>query len=91
MGARSGQQKPQPLIRLERHDPLQSCQGHSIDVASAREQRAGGFADQVPFPAGIGPRGIVADDLDGINRGEVGNLSVRFAEPWWGQLVEDAR
>ena len=33
----------------------------------------------------------VADDLDGINRGEVGNLSVRFAEPWWGQLVEDAR
>ena len=36
------------------------------------------------------PWASVADDLDGINRGEVGNLSVRFAEPWWGQLVEDA-
>ena len=36
------------------------------------------------------PWASVADYLDGINRGEVGNLSVRFAEPWWGQLVEDA-
>ena len=43
-----------------------------------------------PIHLRLKPWASVADDLDGINRGEVGNLSVRFAEPWWGQLVEDA-
>ena len=43
-----------------------------------------------PIHLRLEPWASVADDLDGINRGEVGNLSVRFAEPWWGQLVEDA-
>ena len=44
-----------------------------------------------PIHLRLEPWADVANDLDGINRGEVGNLSVRFAEPWWGQLVEDAR
>ena len=44
-----------------------------------------------PIHLRLEPWANVADDLDGINRGEVGNLSVRFAEPWWGQLVEDAQ
>ena len=44
-----------------------------------------------PIHLRLEPWADVANDLDGINRGEVGNLSVRFAEPWWGLLVEDAR
>ena len=42
-----------------------------------------------PIRLRLEPWTAVADELDGINRGEVGDVAVRLAEPWWGQVVED--
>ena len=33
----------------------------------------------------------VANDLDGVNRGEVDDPAVQLAQPWWGQLREVSR
>ena len=42
-----------------------------------------------PVHLHLEPWSKVSDELDGINRGEIVTPSVRFAEPWWGQLVEN--
>ena len=42
-----------------------------------------------PIALTLEPWANVAPDLDGINRGELEDVTLQLAEPWWGQLRED--
>ena len=42
-----------------------------------------------PITLTIEPWTNVSLDLDRINRGELENIELQLAEPWWGQLEED--
>ena len=58
-----------------------------------RSMRDNAWTDAARYRAGdavrlrVRPWSDVAGELDGINRGEVDDPSVRLAEPWWGEPI----